>query len=177
MRRLMLLRHAKTEHAAPGHADRDRALIERGRLDAATIGAYMAGHALFPTGSWCRRLRRTQETWKFAGQGVQAGARRRQLLEKLYGANAARILARHQGHPGKRRIPLLIVGHNPGLHELALMLIATGDVDARERLRENLPTCGPCHPRFRHRRLERAASRPGRLVRFVTPKLLEAADD
>ena len=37
---------------------------------------------------------------------------------------------------------LLVVGHNPGLHELALLLIASGDVEARERLREKLPTSG-----------------------------------
>ena len=48
MRRLMLLRHAKTERAEPGERDRDRKLMKRGRADAPAIGAYMAHHGLVP---------------------------------------------------------------------------------------------------------------------------------
>ena len=48
MRRLMLLRHAKTERAEPGERDRDRKLTKRGRADAPLIGAYMAHHGLVP---------------------------------------------------------------------------------------------------------------------------------
>ena len=46
--RLMVLRHASSEKAEPGMRDFDRALNERGRKDAAKIGAYMAHHALLP---------------------------------------------------------------------------------------------------------------------------------
>ena len=49
------------------------------------------------------------------------------------------MLARHRRHGGQTQA-LMIVGHNPTLHEVALMLIASGDIDARERLREKLPT-------------------------------------
>jgi len=48
MRRLMLLRHAKTERAEPGQRDRDRKLMKRGRADAPTLGAYMTHHDLIP---------------------------------------------------------------------------------------------------------------------------------
>ena len=48
MRRLMLLRHAKTERAEPGQRDRDRKLVKRGRADAPTLGAYMVHHDLVP---------------------------------------------------------------------------------------------------------------------------------
>ena len=48
MRRLMLLRHAKTENDAPSGKDQDRRLDERGRLDAAEIGSWMARHPPFP---------------------------------------------------------------------------------------------------------------------------------
>jgi phosphohistidine phosphatase len=60
---------------------------------------------------------------------------------------------------------LLVIGHNPGLHDLARMLIASGDVEARERLNEGLPTAG--------RKLH---VHGGRLERFVTPRSLAAAD-
>ena len=48
MRRLLLFRHSKAERSEPGSRDISRTLIERGRKDAAKIGAYMAGHALIP---------------------------------------------------------------------------------------------------------------------------------
>ena len=48
MRRLLLFRHAKAERSIAGTPDRDRALIERGRKDAAKIGGYMATHHLIP---------------------------------------------------------------------------------------------------------------------------------
>ena len=48
MRRLILLRHAKTERAQPGERDRDRKLMKRGRADAPIVGAYLAHHDLAP---------------------------------------------------------------------------------------------------------------------------------
>ena len=51
MRRLMLLRHAKTEADAPSGKDIDRRLDDRGRSDAAEIGGWLASIAIFPI--WC----------------------------------------------------------------------------------------------------------------------------
>ena len=63
MRRLMLLRHAKTERAQPGERDRDRKLTKRGRADAPLIGAYMAHHGLVPDLALVSPATRAQETW------------------------------------------------------------------------------------------------------------------
>ena len=63
MRRLMLLRHAKTERAEPGERDRDRKLMKRGRADAPAIGAYMAHHDLVPDLALVSPAERAQETW------------------------------------------------------------------------------------------------------------------
>jgi len=64
MRRLMLLRHAKTERAEPGERDRDRKLTKRGRTDAPLIGAYMVRHGLTPDLALVSPAERAQETWK-----------------------------------------------------------------------------------------------------------------
>src|ERR1035437_9442585 len=66
MRRLLLLRHAKAERSEPGTKDLSRVLIDRGRKDAAKIGAYMAAHALVPDRVVLSPAARTQETWKYA---------------------------------------------------------------------------------------------------------------
>ena len=63
MRRLMLLRHAKTERAAPGARDRERKLTQRGRDDAPAIGAYMVQHGLIPDLAVVSPAARAQQTW------------------------------------------------------------------------------------------------------------------
>ena len=62
MRRLMLLRHAKTERAEPGQRDRDRKLMKRGRADAPKLGAYMAHHDLIPDLALVSPAVRAEET-------------------------------------------------------------------------------------------------------------------
>jgi phosphohistidine phosphatase len=173
MRRLLLFRHAKAERAIPGTPDRDRALIERGRKDAAKIGAYMASHHLVPERVLISPAVRTQETWKVAAAAFQRepGA---MPVEKLYDATVHALFALIKDAPASAHT-LLVLGHNPGLHELALMLIATGDLEARERLREKLPTSGLVIVDFAFDDWSRLHPHSGRLERFVSPKTLEAA--
>src|SRR5262245_33189055 len=72
---------------------------------------------------------------------------------------------------------LLVVAHNPGLHELGKLLIASGDVDARERLNEGLPTSGLLVIDFVGSDWSKLHPRSGRLERFITPRLLRADAD
>ena len=174
MRRLILLRHAKAERAVPGASDRDRALIDRGRKDAGKIGAYMAGHALVPDRVLISTAARCQQTWK-AAAGAFKPSPAATSAEKLYDATQHDILAAIKEAPAAAH-SLLVVGHNPGLHELALMLIASGDVDARERLREKLPTCGLVIIDFAFDDWGRLHPHAGRLERFVSPKSLDGLD-
>jgi phosphohistidine phosphatase len=173
MRRLILFRHAKAERSEPGMEDRGRALIERGRKDAGKIGAYMAGHALVPERVVISPAARTQETWKFAATAFRP-APAAMTAEQLYNATPHGIFALIKEAPASAHT-LLIIGHNPGLHELALMLIASGDVDTRERLREKLPTSGLVIIDFAFDNWAKLHPQSGRLERFVSPKSLEAA--
>jgi phosphohistidine phosphatase len=173
MRRLLLFRHAKAERAIPGTPDRDRALIERGRKDAARIGAYIASHHLVPDRVVVSPAVRTQETWKACAAAIkkEPGA---MTVEKLYDATPHAILGVIKDAPASAHT-LLVIGHNPGLHELAVMLVAAGDVEARERLREKLPTAGLVIVDFAFDDWNRLHPQSGRLERFVSPKSLEAA--
>jgi phosphohistidine phosphatase len=173
MRRLLLLRHAKAERSIPGASDRDRGLIERGRKDACKIGTYMASHALLPDRVLLSPVARTQETWKFAAKAFKP-APGAGMVEKLYDATPHCILAVIKDIAANVHTAL-IIGHNPGLHELALMLVASGDLEARERLREKLPTCGLVIIDFAFDDWNRLHPCSGRLERFVTPRALEAA--
>ena len=173
MRRLILFRHAKAEPAEPGLDDRARALTERGRKDAAKIGAYMASHALIPDRVVISPAARTRETWKFAATAFrpEPGAI---MSEQLYDATPHAIFAAIKDAPASVHT-LLVVGHNPSLHEVALMLVATGDIEARERLGEKLPTCGLVIVDFAIDSWGKLHPQSGRLERFISPKWLEAA--
>jgi phosphohistidine phosphatase len=172
MRRLLLLRHAKTQGFDPGRNDRDRVLVDRGRGDAAKIGAYMASHSLTPDRVIVSPAARAQETWTLMAQTMRP-APQVATLEQIYEATVDDILAAILGAPADARA-LLIVGHNPSLHETALALIASGNIDAREALREKLPTTGLVVIDFAFDDWSELHPRGGRLDRFVTPRSLEA---
>src|SRR5271169_499857 len=92
MRRLMLLRHAKTERAETGERDRDRKLTKRGRADAPLIGAYMAHHGLVPDLALVSPAARTQETWALVAPAF-AKASRAAKDERIYNASPRQLLS------------------------------------------------------------------------------------
>ena len=173
MRRLILFRHAKAEPSELGLEDRARVLVERGRRDAAKIGAYMKSHALIPDRVVISPAARTQETWKFVAAALRP-APGASSADQIYDATPHAIFAVIKDAPSVAHT-LMVVGHNPGLHEVALMLIASGDIDARERLREKLPTAGLVIIDFAFDDWSKLHPQSGRLERFVTPKSLETA--
>jgi len=67
----------------------------------------------------------------------------------------------------------MLVGHKPGMHELALALAGSGDPAGRKALIDNLPTAGLAVFDFDIDDWTDVALRRGRLVLFVTPKLLK----
>lgn len=172
--RLLIFRHAKAEKGAPGMRDRDRPLNPRGRKDARRMGAYMAHHALVPNRALISPSLRTRETW----EGVESELPRQipaEFEDRLYDASPEAIMAVVRGSEPAET--LLVVGHNPGLHQAARLLIASGDVEARERLNEALPTSGLAVIDFAVAEWQRLHPESGRLDRFVTPKLLRTATD
>jgi phosphohistidine phosphatase len=174
MRHLMLLRHAKTERAAPGERDRGRELTTRGRADAPVIGAYLADHGLAPDLALVSPAKRTQETWALIATAFTK-APRAVNDDRIYNAGTEDLLELIRETPSART--LLVIGHNPGLHDLAMQLITSGDAAMRRRLAEKLPTSGLVVIDFPFDDWSRLRWHCGRLTHYVTPKLLaEAAD-
>jgi phosphohistidine phosphatase len=174
MRRLLLLRHAKAERSQPGEADLGRALIERGRKEAATMGAYMARHGVTPDRVLVSPALRAQETWQqMATAWPKAPASN--TTERLYEASPQTLLALIKNAPADAH-NLLVVGHNPGLHELAVFLVAAGDIEMREHLREKLPTSGLAVIDFAIDAWTSLHPQSGRLERFVSPRSLERGE-
>jgi phosphohistidine phosphatase len=175
MRRLMLLRHAKTESDAPSCRDRDRRLDERGRRDAATIGGWLGRNPPFPDCVLVSPAVRAHQTWDIAWECMKNLAPEPQieLVPELYGAEPMQLLQtiRMASLADPKR--LMLVGHNPGMHELALALASGGDAAARKALADNLPTSGLAVLDFAVDDWNDVAFRRGRLALFVSPKLLK----
>ena len=175
MRRLLLLRHAKAERSQPGGKDQERVLTDRGRADAARLGAYLARHALVPDQVLVSTSARTRETWAVIAKAFGRAPPAR-FEERLYEAPPQTMLkVIQEAEPNVKR--LLVVGHNPGLQELAATLIASGDVEARQRLKEEFPTAAVAVISFAVEDWRGIHLHGGRLEHFVGPKWLEAATD
>jgi phosphohistidine phosphatase len=175
MRRLMLLRHAKTEPDAPGGRDEDRRLDQRGHRDAAEIGGWIRRHPPFPSHVFVSHAVRALQTWEIAWEAMKetVPAPQVSLTPELYGADVAQLLEIIRNASVSDPHRLLLVGHNPGMHELAFALAGSGDAAGREALADNLPTSGLVILDFDIDDWNDIGLRRGRLELFVSPKLIK----
>jgi phosphohistidine phosphatase len=164
MHQLLLLRHAKSSWDEPAIADRDRPLNRRGERAAAAVGRAMSELGLIPGLILASPARRTMQT--LAGLAPFPGAVRIETPEELYLADAARLLAMLRDLP-EREARVLVIGHNPGLHELAVTLVGNNRPTAdAERLAQRFPTAALAEFAMGGRWQELGPS-GGRLVRFL----------
>jgi phosphohistidine phosphatase len=138
MKTVHLLRHAKSSWADPDLEDRDRPLAPRGRRAARALAEHLRGGEILPDVVLCSPARRTRETLDGISESL-AGAWV-EIDEGLYGADAREILHRIQRLPPTSD-SVLIIGHNPGLEEVAGLLLAPGGHSAAlDRMQEKYPT-------------------------------------
>ena len=177
MRRLMLLRHAKTESEAPSCRDQDRRLDKRGHRDAAEIGGWIGRHPPFPELVLVSHAARALQTWEIAWEAMKelVSQPEVELVPELYGADVSQLLETIRDASLADPKRLMLVGHNPGMHELALALAGGGDRTGRKALTDNLPTSGLAIFDFDIDDWADVAFRRGRLAVFVSPKLLRQA--
>jgi phosphohistidine phosphatase len=175
-RTLVLLRHAKS--AWPDLADHDRPLARRGIRAAPTMGRWLREAGLLPTQVLCSTARRARETWQFAQAGL-AAAPPVTFDARIYEAAAADLLAVLREVPPATGT-LLLIGHNPAIEDLALLLATApgaaagsgpqgatpGDLD---RMRSKFPTAAIAVLEF-HGTWPGLAPGQARLTAFVTPR-------
>lgn len=124
MRDLILLRHAHAEPASAGQDDRQRGLSATGQAEAQAAGDWLRAHGLVPDRILYSSALRTRETLEALGDlgGVQGREE-----ASIYEASPGTLAALADANRDAER--LMVVGHNPGLEQLAALLHSgqTGD--------------------------------------------------
>ena len=172
LRRLLLLRHAKS--AWPdGVSDFDRPLAPRGRKAAKRMGAYLRDEQLVPDLALISPARRARETWDRVKRRL--GPVSEHAEPRLYEAAVDGLLTVvRETEPAVGT--LLILGHNPGLEELAKLLAGSGPHKARARLMRKYATAGLAVLEFDAGTWREVDAGLARLDRFVTPRSLTSGD-
>ena len=168
VKRLLLLRHAKSSWDDSGIADHERPLAPRGERAAAAVAAYLAQRGAAPDLVLCSTAVRARQTLERMLAALPGRPEVRTTRE-LYLAEPERILGLVQG-VDDGAAGLLVVGHNPGLGELAASLAGTGDAKPLARLRERFPTFAVAVLEFDVASWRDVAPGGGRLAGFATPK-------
>jgi phosphohistidine phosphatase len=139
MKQLLLLRHAKSSWDDPDLDDFDRPLAQRGLKAAQLIGRELAARDWLPDQVLVSSALRTRDTWRLVAAELPAHPRV-VFAEALYEASAADILSQIRLVEPSSGC-LAVVGHNPGLEDLAKQLAGPGsETKARRRLEEKFPT-------------------------------------
>ncbi|MFF1896321.1 SixA phosphatase family protein [Streptomyces sp. NPDC058206] len=136
-RRLVVLRHAKS--AWPDDvADHERPLAPRGRRDAPAAGRWLREADCVPDLVVCSTASRTRQTWDLVSDEFDATTPVTHDA-RLYQASAGELLGVVRDIPVHVRT-LMLVGHNPGVQDLVLMLAGEADGYALEQTRTKFPT-------------------------------------
>ncbi len=169
MKTLYFLRHAKSDWSDYSLSDHERPLNARGRRACIKMGREMHRLAVAPDMALCSTATRAQETLE---RVMSAGDLSWPVTSEgsLYGASADRILSliRQQSDDHDS---LLLVGHNPGFHDLVVGLSGSeADEGLLARALRKLPTGAFAQISFSENTFQTIGLGGGRLVRFLKPK-------
>ncbi len=137
MLRLLLLRHAKAEPAGGKLDDHERPLAARGRTDARRMGELMQERGYVPSLVLCSTALRTRQTWEGISFAMGKKKPKAQFDRDLYLAVWPSLLTMVKALPPKAECVLLI-GHNPGIEQLAFAMALKPKTTAERARLENL---------------------------------------
>lgn len=174
MKRLILLRHAKSTWDDPVARDFDRPLNAKGKRAARAIGRHMRQEGIgFDRAIASPALRVTETIAEVAtGYGVDIDP---EWDKRIYLALADTLVDIIRETPEDVEA-LLLVGHNPGMEDLVLTLVPDRDEDeTRDRVEEKYPTASLAEIVIDAPRWADVAADRGTLARFVRPRDLDPA--
>jgi phosphohistidine phosphatase len=162
LKRLTLVRHAKSDWSLPGQPDWDRPLNKRGQRDAPEMARRLRARKLKPDLVLSSPAVRALSTAAILARELKVPAAHVRQDERLYLASPADLMAVIRELGGHAR-HLMVFGHNPGITDFANRLSAGDQID-------NLPTCGLFTAGFEIDDWSRLDWESGRDAEFDYPK-------
>ncbi len=175
MKTLLLLRHGKSSWDDPDLNDHERPLAPRGIRAATEMGQYLKSLNLGLDLILCSSARRAVETLELV-RGVIGTEVAVERERGLYLCGRITLLERLRDLPAGVDTAML-VGHNPDLHELALLLTGTGETLALQKLREKFPTAACATLQFGVTRWPDIAPGGASLVQLQLPRSSKKAKE
>ena len=172
-RTLYILRHAKSDWGNPGAEDFDRGLAPRGRSAAPRMGASMLKAGYRPDLVLCSSAIRARATLALLLPELKLPEPPEIRYEDdLYLASPEALLERLHSVPDAAK-RVLIIGHNPGLHALALALAGRGGSQDMAALATKFPTAALAVLSFDVPAWPKVRAGTGRLEAFLTPRKIK----
>lgn len=169
---LSLLRHAKSSWDIANIDDFERPLADRGLKAAPLLGAYLAENHLRPDLILCSAAVRTRATLDLVMPFFEPAPPALVYEENLYLASASQLLNRLR-NVSTRWTKVMMIGHNPGFHDLAMSLPRDGKTELTAALSHKFPTAALAVITFNTASWTKIAPRTGHLTHFVTPSTLQ----
>ena len=175
MKYLTLIRHAKSDWNDPSQADHDRTLNDRGRRNAPIVGRFI-GRTYLGLNGVPALLPKPDRLISSTAVRAESTAR---LMQPELGVDVSRLMLDKRGYLAEPRTLLQIIrefddtwkhvmifAHNPGISDFANKLLRVGEI-------EEMPTSAAAIIELPHDLWQAAAWEEGRLVGYITPKLIE----
>lgn len=168
MKRIVLIRHAKSSWSDPDMPDLDRPLNQRGRLCAPLMAAWLREHDLNPDHIWISSAVRSTETWA-AMHPLFPDAPKPEMEKSLYMADPRTYLKVINGTSDKAKT-VFVIGHQPGIGSLARKLSPSKVGENQRRAFTKYPTAGVCVFECEAKSWEKVSFGENTFKHFATPK-------
>jgi phosphohistidine phosphatase len=162
LKQLIILRHAKSSWGDDSSPDVERPLSERGERDAPRMGKRLRARNARPDALLVSHAVRAQRTAKLVARTLGVRAEIIETHQSLYLAEPGTVLALVARQDDARSC-VMVIGHNPGLTDLANRLLPDLALD-------NLPTAGAVAIDFGTEHWKDVANAPARLAYYDYPK-------
>lgn len=177
MKRLSLVRHANSDRGDPALADFRRPLNARGREEAALLGSFMLDSEIKPDCVLCSPSVRTRQTLELICERLPDSPCFIFFPETLYNSSPEEVIRELKAESNSCS-HVLLIGHNPAMHQAARDLAdqARSDGGALKRLNDGFPTAALAVFDFDVTAWSQAGRGKGALAMFKTPQELRGGD-
>jgi len=168
MKSLYLLRHAKSSWKEPGLSDHDRPLSKRGRHAANLVAAYLRRVKIVPDLVICSTAKRAQQT---LGPITKVKKPPKVVLEReIYGGGQRALWEQLRNLPDSAK-SVILIGHNPALHDFALALVDENSNKLLPPIGRKFPTGAMASFRF-YGAWTALEPHSAALASYITPKAI-----